>query len=348
MLAKSIAQRKRELVWHRPLRLGFATVKVRLITTIPVFNGEAFLEQTLASVALQALKPDRVIILDNCSTDRTEEIVRNFTALKCEFIRNERNLGLFGNLNRCLEFAAQTDFLHLLHADDTIEPEFYQVMTGLFAAADGRGLAWALDRRIDEHNQPLSVSGKADGGVEPLDRDTFLQRKAELGNQAFCATLLRTAGQPSPVKFVEDAPIMGDTLFWAAFGAQCEKIIHLRRALGNYRWHGGNETVFRAPTIQALILDEWRTMQTNEELRKRGWSFLRRLKLKGLLAVRSGIKAKRVRQNGNLAYSREITQAAHGITGRPLWLAAKFLVELRDFYLFKIRRQPRHPKNIYG
>ncbi len=323
-------------------------MKVRLITTIPVFNGEAFLEQTLASVAQQTLKPDRVIVLDNCSTDRTEEIVRNFTALKCEFIRNERNLGLFGNLNRCLDFAAQTDFLHLLHADDTVKPEFYQVMTGLFAEGDGRGLAWALDERIDENNQHLSVSGKADGVVESIDRDTFLQRKAELGNQAFCATLLRTAGQPSPVKFVEDAPIMGDTLFWAAYGAQCEKIIHVHRALGNYRWHGGNETVFHAPTIQRLILDEWRTMRTNEELRGCGWSLVRRLKLKGLLAVRSGIKAKRVRQNGNPAYSQEIVQAARGITGWPLWLAAKLLVELRDFYLFKIRRQTRHPKNIYG
>ena len=323
-------------------------MKVRLITTIPVFNGEAFLEQTLASIAQQTLKPDRVIVLDNCSTDRTEEIVRNFTALKCEFIRNERNLGLFGNLNRCLDYAAQTDFLHLLHADDTIKPEFYQVMTGLFADGDGRGLAWALDERIDENNQRLSVSGKTDGVVEPIDRDAFLQRKAELGNQAFCATLLRTAGQPSPVKFVEDAPIMGDTLFWAAYGAQCEKIIHVRRALGNYRWHGGNETVFHAPTIQALILDEWRTMRTNEELRGRGGSLLRRLKLKGLMAVRSGIKAKRVCQNGNPAYSQEIVQAARKITGWPLWLAARILVELRDFYLFKIRRQPRHPKNIYG
>lgn len=323
-------------------------MKVHLITTIPVFNGEAFLEQTLASVAQQTLKPDRVIVLDNCSTDRTEEIVRNFTALNCEFIRNERNLGLFGNLNRCLDYAAQTNFLHLLHADDTIKPEFYQVMTGLFTDGDGRGLAWALDERIDENNQRLSVSGKADGRVESINRDTFLQRKAELGNQAFCVTLLRTAGQPSPVKFVEDAPIMGDTLFWAAYGAECEKIIHVHRALGNYRWHGGNQTNFLGPSIQSLILDEWRTMRTNEELRGCGWSLMRRLKLKGLMGVRSGIKAKRVRQNGNPAYSREIVQAARGITGWPLWLAAKTLVELRDFYLFKIRRQPRHPKNIYG
>ena len=323
-------------------------MKSRIITAIPVFNGEPFLLQTLESVARQTLRPDRVVVLDNCSTDRTEEIVKNFTGIKCEFIRNEKNLGLFGNLNRCLGFAAETEFLHLLHADDLIEPQFYEVMTGLFAGGDGRGLAWCLDERIDEQNRHLSFSGRADGGIEAVDRDAFLRRKAELGNQAFCATLLRTDGQPVPVVFREDCPIMGDTLFWAAFGAHCEKIVHIRRALGQYRWHGSNETVFHAPAIKPLVLDEWLTMETNELLRGKGWSSLRKLKLKGLFAVRSGIKARRVRQNGDASYSREIAGAARGITGWPLWLAAQVLVALRDFYLFTILRRTRHPKNIYG
>ena len=80
----------------------------------------------------------------------------------------------------------------------------------------------------------------------------------------------------------------------------------------------------------------------------RGGASIAKLKLKGLLAVRSGIKAKRVRQNGDANYSREIVKAASSITGQPLWLAGQILVELRDFYLFKIQRRTRHPKNIYG
>ena len=320
----------------------------KIITTIPVFNGEIFIGQTLESIARQTLRPDRVIVLDNCSTDRTEEIVRNFPGLRCEFIRNPANLGLFGNLNRCLEFAGQTEFQQILHADDTIEPQFYEVMTALLGEGGGRGLAWSLDERIDEQNRHLSLSGKPDGKIEMLTRDRFLQRKAEIGNQAFCTTLLKTNFQPSPCQFPLDCPILGDMIFWAAFGTHCEKIVHVHRPLAKYRWHGSNETVFHAPTIQALILDEWRAMETNEALRGKGWSQQRKLKLKGLLAVRSGIKAKRVRQNGNAAYSQEIAQAARGITGWPLWLAGRVLVELRDFYLFRILGRTRHPKNIYG
>ena len=323
-------------------------MKSKLLTVIPVYNGEPFLAQTLESVAQQTLRPDRVVVLDNCSTDRTPEIVKNFTGIKCEFIQNEKNIGLFGNLNRSLDFSTETEYLQILHADDTIEPEFYRVMLPTLADCLGRGMAWSLDERIDENNQHLSFSGKADGKIEVLDKDVFLQRKAELSNQAFCAVLFKTGGLPPPCQFREDFPIMGDTVFWAAYGVECEKIVHVHRALAKYRWHGSNQTVFLAPGLQPLIFDEWRTMETNEMLRGKGWSRHRKLKLKGLFAVRSGIKAKRVRQNGNPKYAREIAQAARGITGWPLWLAGQFLVELRDFYLFKIQRRTRHPKNIYS
>jgi glycosyltransferase involved in cell wall biosynthesis len=323
-------------------------VQSKIITAIPVFNGEAFIAETLSSVERQTLKPDRVVVLDNGSTDNTEEIVKGFSGIRCEFIRNEKNLGLFGNLNRCLDFAGETEFLQLLHADDTLDPEFYEVMTKLLADCPGRGLAWSLDARMDADGRHLSFSGKTDGAVETLARDVFLRCKAELGNQAFCATLLKTAGRPAPCRFPLDVPILGDTVFWAAYGAHCGKIVHVRRALANYRWHGGNQTVFLAPGLQPLILDEWRTMKINEELRGQGWGPLRKLKLKGLFAVRSGIKAKRVRQNGDDKYSREIAVAARSITGWPLWLAGKFLVELRDLVLYKIGGRRRHPKNIYG
>ena len=63
-------------------------MKSKLLTVIPVYNGEPFIAQTLESLARQRLRPDRVVVLDNCSTDRTPEIVKNFTGIACELIRN--------------------------------------------------------------------------------------------------------------------------------------------------------------------------------------------------------------------------------------------------------------------
>ena len=320
---------------------------LKLITTIPVRNGEQFIAQTLESVARQTLRPDRVIVIDNCSKDGTEEIVKNFKGIPCEFIRNPKDLGLFQNFNRCLEFADQAEFLQILHADDTIEPTFYETMTALLADCKGFGMAWCIDERVDEENKHLSMAGKVDGQTELLTRDQFLQRKAEIGNQAFCATLLRTGGKPVPCQFPLDFPIVGDMVYWAAFGAHCDKIVHLHKALAKYRWHGGTQTA-SYDSIQILVFDEWRAMDKNEMLRGVGWQFFRKLKLKGLMSVRANIKARRVWQNGNAAYSKEIAAAGQGLTGWPLWMAGKSLVLARDFYLFKILGRTRHPRNIYG
>src|SRR5688572_29259046 len=103
----------------------------RVTTVIPVFNGEKYIAQTLLSLARQTRPPDRVIVLDDQSTDQTEEIVRTFKGLNCDWVRNERNLGLFPNHNRALTFAAETDFLHILHADDLILPAFFENLVPL-------------------------------------------------------------------------------------------------------------------------------------------------------------------------------------------------------------------------
>jgi glycosyl transferase family 2 len=320
----------------------------RLITTIPAWNGAEFIAETLESVAAQTLRPDRVIVLDDGSSDRTPEIVKSFTRLPIEYVRNPRNLGLFGNCNRALEFAAEAQYLHLLHQDDLVAPSFYEKMCAVLEECPGRGMAWCLDERIDDQGRRLSISGKTDGAVQTLDMDTFLARKAEIGNQAFCATLLKTNCEPIPELFPADMPILGDMVYWAKYGTHCKRIVTVNLALAKYRWHGANQTIVRAPSIDALIVDEWRTMQQVEALRGKPPGLVRQMKLKGLLAVRSGIKAKRFAQLGNLPYSREIAKAASGYTGLPLWLAGKGLVELRELLVFKLGRRPRHPQNIFS
>src|SRR3982751_5821087 len=99
-------------------------MQAKITTTIPVRNGQEFILQTLESLCRQTRRPDRVVVLDNRSTDATPKIVREFKGLPIEFLLNEKDLGTVGNFNRCLDFAPETDFLHILHADDYVSPRF--------------------------------------------------------------------------------------------------------------------------------------------------------------------------------------------------------------------------------
>ena len=320
----------------------------KIITVIPVFNGEKFIRQTLESVAKQTVRPDRVIVLDNCSTDGTERIVKEFEPIKCEWIRNPTNIGLFGNCNRALEFAPETKYLLLLCADDLIEPKFFEVTTSALETCDGFGLAYSLDERIDENDHRLSVSGKVSGDIQEIPRDVFISRKAEIANQAFSGSLMKTNFQKAPCQFRLDMPILADVAFWGEFGKHCQKIIQVNQPLCKYRWHGDNSTNTAMPGMQALILDEWRVMQMNEQLRNGNSNFIRKFKLKGLFAVRTGIKAKRIRQQNNFTYSREIVTEGKKISGPLAWYMGQAVVEARDAVIYGIMRRPKHPKNVYS
>jgi len=89
-------------------------------------------------------------------------------------------------------------------------------------------------------------------------------------------------------------------------------------------------------------------MQLNEQLRNGNSSPIRKFKLKGLFAVRTGVKAKRIRQQNNPAYSREIIQAGKRVSGPLAWYMGQIVVEARDLLVYGLMRRRRHPKNVYS
>ena len=89
---------------------------------IPVYNGSAYISESIESVLGQTFKDLTLIVCDNCSTDNTEEIVQSYHDPRLTYIRNDKNLGLVGNANRCLSLA-EGEYVYILHHDDVMLPE---------------------------------------------------------------------------------------------------------------------------------------------------------------------------------------------------------------------------------
>ena len=124
--------------------------RAHIISVIPVYNGERFLTATLDSLAAQTLKPDRVIVLDDASTDDTAKLVEAYQPLKCELVRSKQNEGLFNNFNRALGFATECDFMHYICADDVLLPDFMQRMSDALAEASAPSFSYCLPEFIDK------------------------------------------------------------------------------------------------------------------------------------------------------------------------------------------------------
>jgi glycosyltransferase involved in cell wall biosynthesis len=74
---------------------------------IPVYNGEAYLAQTIESILGQTFRDLELIVSDNGSTDRTREIVASYAArdARVRVVRSEQNRGAAWNYRRSFELA---------------------------------------------------------------------------------------------------------------------------------------------------------------------------------------------------------------------------------------------------
>ncbi len=97
----------------------------RISVGIPVYNGAQLLPRALDALLGQDIEDFEVVISDNASTDRTEEVCARYAALdpRIRYYRNAENEGLARNFNRVFERARGEYFKWASH-DDWVAPSF--------------------------------------------------------------------------------------------------------------------------------------------------------------------------------------------------------------------------------
>lgn len=117
---------------------------------MPVYNGQAYLEEALNSILAQTFTDFELIISDNASTDRTEDLCRSYAArdARIRYVRNPVNLGAARNYNRLVDLARGKYFKWASH-DDLIEPDFLERCVAVLEADPGVVLAYARNMMID-------------------------------------------------------------------------------------------------------------------------------------------------------------------------------------------------------
>lgn len=89
---------------------------------IPTYNYGHHIEEAIDSALNQTYTDFEIIIVDDASTDNTDEVVQKYLSDKrITYYKNPVNLGLVGNFNKCLTYAKGT-YLKFLLADDKLEP----------------------------------------------------------------------------------------------------------------------------------------------------------------------------------------------------------------------------------
>lgn len=100
------------------MELSEATVSI----IIPVHNAEKFIEDTILSVRSQSCQDWELILVDDCSTDKSREMVEKYTGEKIRLIEHQKGRGAAAARNTGLTHA-KGRYIAFLDADDLWDPQ---------------------------------------------------------------------------------------------------------------------------------------------------------------------------------------------------------------------------------
>lgn len=142
----------------------------RVSIGVPVFNGEKnYLQHTLDSLLSQTFKDFEVVISDNASTDRTEEICKGYASRdsRIRYYRNDINRGASWDHNRVFELA-RGEFFKWNSADDYCAPEFLARCVSALDQDPAAVMAVSEPAEVDESGKPLQSVTVADQTLLPV------------------------------------------------------------------------------------------------------------------------------------------------------------------------------------
>ncbi|MDP7050955.1 MAG: glycosyltransferase [Verrucomicrobiota bacterium] len=310
----------------------------RLTSVIPVFNGARHIAATLESLARQELRPDRVIIQDNGSTDNTREVVEPYVREHgFEWAPLDEPTGARENFNLALRFASETEYLHLIPHDDLVQPDFFERLIRELEPVSGCGLAYSAYSVVGDTGEPLTSSDlrcphpiDATGTAVRISLQTFLRAQAEMHTICMPAVLMKTNRKSLPLEFSPGYIQSGDVVFYAQFAPHCKRIVEVRAPLCRYRRHLDSVTSKNQADPAVLLRDIWKGMEAvmdvQEEHGAGGWLWRHRQRCR--LAAIARVMAGQTRADLPAGALVELYKAGREMTGPLHWVLGGLAVVL--------------------
>ncbi len=215
----------------------------KISVCIPSYNCAPFIADAIDSVLAQSYPHFELLIIDDCSTDSSAEIISGYAESdpRIVFLRNESNLGMVANWNRCIELA-RGEYIHYLFADDTFaSPECLAKMLSVIESEPTISLVVSARNIIDEDSRVMRVTSH------------FRDSKVSPGTKVIRRCLYEARnliGEPSVVMFRKSQALRGFNPEYAQF-VDLEMWFHLleqgtfaylAEPLASFREHPGQQT----------------------------------------------------------------------------------------------------------
>lgn len=232
---------------------------------LAAYNGKKFITEQIESILDQSFQDFEIIIRDDCSTDGTYDLLRQFARKDSRIIikKNEHNLGFSKNFKLIVDDCTGK-YIAFSDQDDIWEPKHLEILLSIIGNKD---VACGNALLVDQDDRSLGFTMREVVGmqdeIEPdricwrLFFDNFVQGSAMLVRRELCENYLPV---PDVVKFHD---------YWLALVASLNNgIIYTPEIILRYRQHGDNVTFNRKNSILREVYNSFNGFNKQHFLRQ--------------------------------------------------------------------------------
>jgi len=211
----------------------------RIDVVIPTYNRAEYLQFAIESVLNQSFRDFHLYILDNCSTDNTPEVVKQYDSPNFTYKRNEENLGFIGNLNKALQ-TGNGEFIQIFHDDDILEPNFLECVVDFLSTNEDTVFVHTGAYIINEENK--IVKNQLKNYPEKFQSKEFFEFWLKNGVSIICpSAVFRRNMIVDKIEYNKNTQFTADQVFFIGcsnFGA----VGFINKPIFQYREHTGSLT----------------------------------------------------------------------------------------------------------
>ncbi len=212
---------------------------------IPNYNHAPYLQERIESVFGQEMDDMEVILLDDCSTDSSREIIERYRGHDkvSHIVCNDSNSGsTFAQWKRGIGLA-RGKYVWIAESDDSADAGFLSVLVPLLEAHQKAVVAYCGSHIIDASGSVIQGAdwdrmGKKAPRVELLDPHTMIRRNLLMNNGIYNASMavFRRETAPAIDSRLTSMRFCGDWWFWAKLAMRGDAI-RLRERHNYFRQH---------------------------------------------------------------------------------------------------------------
>lgn len=202
--------------------MSLGTELVSIIT--PSYNTAKYIQETIESVLAQTYTNWEMIIVDDCSTDNTDEVVKPYLAdSRFKYLKNEKNSGAAVSRNRAIQ-EAKGKWIAFLDSDDLWYPEKLEKQI-VFMRENNCHFSYTNYTEIDDVGNSLGTLWTGPKKVGKIRMAMF--------NYMGCLTVMYDREHVGLIQ-IADIKKRNDYALWVKVAKKCEAFL-LDETLATYR-----------------------------------------------------------------------------------------------------------------